>query len=147
MISIMGLIMGVGTPVIIAGFQSFALGSAIQEADASARLAMERMMRELRDAQRSTLAPSSGTSSSLNFTPIQGGAITYTFSGTQLKRNAVLLAEDVTGSFTVSPVVSTEYESYSMVTVDMTITKRANLGMAESGQSIRVKSGVFPRYP
>ncbi len=134
-ISMMGLIVGVGTPVLMAGYQSFLLGTAIQDIDARARFAMERMLRELRTAQIDL--PFGANSISLD-----NGAIRYVFhGGNTLTRNGILMAENVTGTFTVipDPPVHTDPPTPVHVSVDMTIT--------DGGQSIQLKGGVSPRNP
>ncbi|MBF0159637.1 MAG: hypothetical protein HQL58_08920 [Magnetococcales bacterium] len=141
MISVMGIIMGVGTPVLIAGYQSFLLGTAIQDADARARLAIERMLRELRTASTASL-PAAGTRSTLTFTNQDGSSITYTFSAglSQLTRGGVVLAENVTGSFVVTDNPDrTTTNPNTLVVINLTITV--------SGQSIQLVSGVVARNP
>ncbi|MBF0124724.1 MAG: hypothetical protein HQL60_05245 [Magnetococcales bacterium] len=125
--------MGVGTPVLVAAYQSFLLGTAIQDADSRARLAMERMLRELRTASLESL-PSPRTATTLTFRDQDDLQITYTFSGGQLTRNGIVLAQNVTaGTFTVATSPA------PLVNIDLTITT--------SGQGIRLLSGVVPRNP
>lgn len=141
-IVILGLIAGVGTPVLMVAYQSFFLGSIIQESDTRARLATERMLRELRGARIASLLPGSGNS--VTFLDQTGSSVTFRWNtGGLLMRNNAILAEGITAlNFDVAtgmPPVQLVNNALPMVTVDLTVTV--------NGQGLSVRGGVSPLNP
>ena len=141
-IIILGVMAGVGTPVLMAAYQSFLLGSNIQEADTRARLAMERMLRELRGASIASLTDGADASS-ITFTDQNGASVTFQRVSGNLQRGGVLLAEGVSGlRFVTSkkmPPVEMENDPTPWVTIDMTVIV--------AGQGLSLRGGVSPLNP
>lgn len=95
-IVIVGVILSVGALVINKGFQAYFGGRDITSSDWQARLAFERMTRELRVIRsRGEITTPIATGSSIAFTDIFAQAISYSLSGTSLLRNGQPLADNV----------------------------------------------------
>ncbi|MBF0096397.1 MAG: prepilin-type N-terminal cleavage/methylation domain-containing protein [Magnetococcales bacterium] len=149
-IIILGLIVGVGTPVLVSGYQSFLLGTSIQRADAVARLAMERISRELRNGLQATVTPLALNSASVQFTNSDGDAVTLSFQDNTLvvQHNAQsgVVAENIVGSFSVSDEsdVSNRFMPYRLISVQLTVTQAID---QFEGQSVTLRSAIVPRNP
>ncbi len=149
-IIILGLIAGVGTPVLMGAFQSFRIGSIVQEADVRARLAMERLLRELRGAQLGSLTAGTGLSA-ITFTDQDDTSVTFQFdadTGT-LSRGGATLAEGVSAlTFDVvtglDPVVL-DNDPLPSITVTMTITIPDPV--TGNSQGLSLIGGVSPVNP
>lgn len=131
-ISVMGIIMGVGAPVMLAGYRAFFLGSDIQQVDARARLAMERMVRELREARASSLPM--GTRQDLTFRDKNNTSVTFNYvpSSDEMRRNSDILAQGLTDHwFTITP------GSPPLISLDLTVS--------ENGQTLQLHADVTPR--
>lgn len=79
--------------MIIEMFQSYSSQQQFTDQDAQARLTLDRMLRDVREARLPADLSAPGTS--LVFTDITNTAITYALSGTQLLRNGNVLADGV----------------------------------------------------
>ncbi|MBF0182844.1 MAG: type II secretion system protein [Magnetococcales bacterium] len=149
-ITVLGLIVGVGTPVLVAGYQSFLLGTAIQQADGAARLAMERVSRELRSGLQSTVSPLALNTPSVQFTSSDGVNVTLTFQDNTLTIQRAgevgVLADNTVGSFSVSDEADAgnRYRPFRLVTVQLTVSRAIN--QLET-QSVTLRSGIVPRNP
>ncbi|HAT49624.1 MAG TPA: hypothetical protein DCS88_04705, partial [Alphaproteobacteria bacterium] len=131
-ISVMGIIMGVGAPVMLAGYRAFFLGSDIQQVDARARLAMERMVRELREAKDSSLPM--GRRQDLTFRDKNNISVTFNYvpySG-EIRRNSDILAQGVTDNW-----FDINEGSPHLISLDLTVS--------ENGQTLQLHSEVTPR--
>lgn len=92
-IAILGAITAGLSTLIVEMFQSYSSQQQFADQDAQARLALERMLRDVRDA-RST-ADLNAPGASLVFTDTTATLVTYAISGTQLQRNGNVLADGV----------------------------------------------------
>lgn len=133
-ISVMGIIMGVGAPVMLAGYRAFFLGSDIQQVDARARLAMERMVRELHGAKASPLPTVADLNRDLTFRDKDNISVTFNYvsSSKEILRNSDILAQGVTSN--VFTIIS---GSPPMIKLDLTVS--------ENGQNLQLHSEVTPR--
>jgi prepilin-type N-terminal cleavage/methylation domain-containing protein len=124
---VLGIVASMGAIVIRDGMLGYLRGREITSADSQARLALERITRELRDiaAPSSSGISSCGGGSTFSFSDINGLSVTYTLSSVTLLRNTQPLADNVTGlnfSCLTSAVQATTlpsaayYVSFSMVT-------------------------------
>ncbi len=149
-IIILGLIVGVGTPVLVSGYQSFLLGTSIQRSDAVARVAMERISRELRNGLQATVTPLALNSASVQFTNSDGDLVTLTFQDNTLtvQHNAQsgVVAENIVGSFSITDESdgSNRFMPYRLIAVQLTVTQAID---QFEGQSVTVRSAVVPRNP
>ena len=95
-IVIVGIISIVGAQIMGAGFQSYFTGRDSLGVDAQARLALERMTRELR-----TVRPATGLTmvpaTEVTFTDVDGTAVRYYINAGDLMRNTQVLAGGVSG--------------------------------------------------
>lgn len=95
-IVIVGIIASVGAQLMGTGFQLYFTGRDTLSVDAQARLALERMTRELR-----TVRPATGLTmtpaTQITFTDETGTAVQYILGGGNLMRNTQVLAGGVTG--------------------------------------------------
>ena len=95
-IVIVGIISTVGAQLMGTGFQLYFTGRDTLSVDAQARLALERMTRELR-----TVRPVTGLTmtpaTQITFTDETGTAVQYVLGGGNLMRNTQVLAGGVTG--------------------------------------------------
>lgn len=95
-IIILSIIAAIGSRVIQAAFNSYNINQNITIANTAARLAFERMTRDIHNIN-SAASISTATSSQLSFTDINGNTVTYQLSGTQLTRSGQVLADGVSG--------------------------------------------------
>lgn len=91
--AIVGVVAVAVTPMIMSMFESYTDQRQFADTDAQARLALERMLRELRTVR--TPADLSAPGASISFTDVNGNAIAYSLSGTQLLRDTDVLATGV----------------------------------------------------
>lgn len=93
-IVLIGIIAGVAAMLILQGVKGYSDEEIRSDLTNQARLAIERMAREIREARDCTditsMAPGTFT-----FTGIDGVAVTFTTSGANLTRNGTTLASDV----------------------------------------------------
>lgn len=94
-IALLGILaIGIGPPV-ASSVQQYALVRARRQMVAQSQTAMERMIREIRLVQNASHITSVSSSSSFTFQYPPGTSITYDLSGTNLRRNSNILAENV----------------------------------------------------
>ncbi|MDX2165306.1 MAG: prepilin-type N-terminal cleavage/methylation domain-containing protein [Gammaproteobacteria bacterium] len=93
-IVILSIIAGVASRVMGAAFNSYYDNQQIVNANQQGRLAIERMIRDIH-AINSTTSITTANASTFTFTDVNGNAVTYTLSGTQLTRNGVVLADGI----------------------------------------------------
>ncbi len=91
---ITGIIMGLGGLLLAEGFSTSYTGIDILKADQQARVALQRMTREMR-LVRNKNSINISVPGQVTFTTPQGETITYAKSGSTLLRNGVPLADDV----------------------------------------------------
>lgn len=147
-IVVMGIIAAVGANILGEAFQAYFLGKDTVVADAQARLAIERMTRELRDIRSATAADiPTLTAGSIRFIDVYGNDITYALLGTTLNRttqplNTNPLADNISAlAFTYltkdgqtsAATAATVY----YITVTFTVTK--------STLSLKYRGTVKPR--
>ncbi|HEV2614607.1 MAG TPA: prepilin-type N-terminal cleavage/methylation domain-containing protein [Gammaproteobacteria bacterium] len=93
-IVILSVIAAIGSKVIGTAFNSYADNQSIVNANEQGRLALERMVRDLH-AINSPSDVTTANASSLTFNDVNGNAVTYSLSGTQLQRNGIALADGI----------------------------------------------------
>lgn len=99
-IIITGILAASITSLISQGSIAYLTAQNITDADWQARLAIERMVRDIR-AIRSSADISTASATQLTFTDFGGTSISYTLSGTSLLRNSQILADGISAlSFT-----------------------------------------------
>ena len=84
-IMITGILVVIGSRILTAGYNSYLASRYLIAADAQARVALERIQRDVR-AIRSPSDITTASSSQLVFVNTSGNTITYSLSGTSLKR-------------------------------------------------------------
>lgn len=131
-IAVLGIIAGVGAPVMLAGYRAYFLGSDVQQLDTTGRMAMERILRELRESDNATLTV--GTGSTINFKDKSGASMSFSYvaSSKQLNRNTDALVKNVSGM--VFKVIAG-----TLKTVEITMTLNA------SAQNLVLYAKVTPR--
>lgn len=90
-IIILSIITVGGAELLRLGFNAYATGQEVVEADWQGRLAMERMTRDLHTLR----SVSTATSSTFSFVDASGVTITYQVIGNQLQRNGLPLADNI----------------------------------------------------
>jgi len=93
-IVILSIIAAIGSRVLQASFNAFYQNQYITDANAQARLALERMSRDVHTINSSS-SITTATSSQLSFTNASGNSVTYLLSGSQLLLNNQVLADGV----------------------------------------------------
>jgi prepilin-type N-terminal cleavage/methylation domain-containing protein len=124
-IIILGVIAGIGSRMIQAGFNAYLTNQYITGANAQARLALERMPRDIHNINAAANI-TTATASQLSFTDINGSTVTYQRSGTQLMRSGQVLADGI-NSLTFSyldrnAVSTTTRANICYVTTSLNIT-------------------------
>lgn len=94
-IALIGVVAAALTPMIAGMFASYSDQRRFADKDEQARLALERMLRDLRTVRAP--ADLSGGGASITFTDIDNAVTTYSLAGTQLLRNGDVLATGVSG--------------------------------------------------
>ncbi|MCK4870659.1 MAG: type II secretion system protein [Gammaproteobacteria bacterium] len=99
-IVLLGIVAAGSSELMVQGFRAYNTGVEQVSAHWQARVALERMVRDIRCVKSSGDIATS-TSSTFSFTDINGDVITFVRQGTQLKRNTAstsqVLADDVSG--------------------------------------------------
>ena len=90
--AILGLVLAAVITVQQASINAFTLGTNKAAMTQSARAALERMAREVRET---TVALTTATASTITMTHPDDGAVTYTLAGTNLTRNGVVFIAGV----------------------------------------------------
>ena len=93
-IVILSIIAGLGSKVIGASFNAYLTNQNVTTANTQARLALERMTRDIH-AISSAANITTATASQLSFTDANGNAVSYQLTGSQLMRNGWVLADGV----------------------------------------------------
>ncbi len=135
-IAIIGIIAGIGVPIILETADAWSFASRFQDyAVQSSLVAMGRMSREIRRL-RNDVSITTASSDTFSFTDTQNNAITYSRSGNALMRNTDILANNVTGlNFTYyddagatlsTPLVNPQYTNIRLVRVEMNILAGSN---------------------
>ncbi|HCU05670.1 MAG TPA: hypothetical protein DIC51_05215 [Coxiellaceae bacterium] len=95
-IVILGIVSSIAAPMIYEASQSASQQYKMTDVLDDARIALERMTREIRMVRSATAADLSIGASTLTFTDVTASVITYTLSGSNLTRNGQILATHVT---------------------------------------------------
>jgi len=127
-IVILSVVAVLASRVLGAGFSSYLDNQNIVNANEQGRLALEKMIRDIH-AINSPSSISSATATSLSFTDVNGNAITYALSGTQLQRNGVTLADGVNsltfGYYTSAGATAAVTTSIIYINVTLNITQNS----------------------
>jgi prepilin-type N-terminal cleavage/methylation domain-containing protein len=94
-IVLLGIISVIATKMLAQGFNAYLTGKNILNADWQGRLAMERMVRDIRAIRSPTAGITTATATQLAFTDTNGTDIVYQVSGSNLMRNSQVLADGV----------------------------------------------------
>jgi prepilin-type N-terminal cleavage/methylation domain-containing protein len=95
-IVILSIIAAIGSRVLQAALNSYITNQNVSNANAQARLALERISRDVHNINAAANI-STAAASQLSFTDINGNTVTYLLSGTQLTRTGQVLADGVSG--------------------------------------------------
>ncbi len=93
-IVLIGIIAAIASELLAQGLNAFLTTQNITDANWQGQLAMERMIRDIRDI-RSASDVSTNTATSLTFVDMLGNSIAYSLSGSNLMRNSDVLARGV----------------------------------------------------
>ena len=122
---ILSIVAAMGSRIIQAGFNSYFTNENVTTANVQARLALERMTRDIH-AINSQASITTASASQLVFTDVNGVSITYQKTGTQLMRNAQVLSDGVNSlSFSYldrNAAVTAVLTNIRYVTVTLNIT-------------------------
>jgi prepilin-type N-terminal cleavage/methylation domain-containing protein len=143
---IVGILAAVIAPPLMEGTKSWIFVSISKDLGQQSRIAMERVVREIRGTGRkadNTPCISSATASTFTFSGANGdlvncNSVSFTLSGTQLLRGSAILAENVS-SFQI-----TYYTNANVVTSTGSAIRRVSIAMTLStgGQSVVSDSEV-----
>jgi prepilin-type N-terminal cleavage/methylation domain-containing protein len=148
-IVLIGIIASVTVPIIFRVADSWLLAARRNELSESSQIAIDRMVREMRQVKNSAGITSAG-SSVFQFTDINNNNIRYNLSGGQLIRtengNFYQLSDNVSalafnyylknGTWTSTPAMS-DYANIKMIAVTLTL--------ALAGNALSMEAGVSPR--
>lgn len=138
-ILILSLIALAGGKILQVSFNAYNQNQAITNANAQARLALERLRRDIHNVN-SKNDFTTATASQLVFRDVYGTTITYSISGTQLLRNSQVLADGI-----VSANSSFSYLNSSLNTASSLSTIRyvvINLALNQGGVSYALETIV-----
>jgi len=138
-ITVAGIVAGMGAALIAQAGEAYACATSRSDAFADGDYALKRMALELANLQTSTNITSLG-SDAITFNP-GSGAVTFEKSGSQVLRNAKMLAEGVT-AFSV-----TAYAADGTVTTTPALVRRLALAIrvSRNGLPTSLRTEVFPR--
>lgn len=148
-IVLVSIIFAVTAPLMLAIGSGWQLAQVRNELSASAMVAMDRMIREIRQVSNTT-SVITASSSSFSFVEINGNTVTYNVSGGHLMRTvgatASQLADYVSalsftyynaaGTVIAVPLVSPSVTNITRIVIDLAFL---------SGTSLSLESGVSPR--
>jgi prepilin-type N-terminal cleavage/methylation domain-containing protein len=129
-IAILSVVAAIGSKILSQAFLGYFDNQYLVESDAQARLALERMQRDIRDI-RSPNDISTATATTLVFVNTEGNTITYSLSGTSLNRqtnsNALQVLADGVQSlsfsyFSSSGISTAVTTNIRYVTISLNIT-------------------------
>jgi prepilin-type N-terminal cleavage/methylation domain-containing protein len=134
--AIIGIIAGIGIPIILETADAWSFASRFQDyAVQSSLVTMGRMSREMRRL-RDDVSITTASSDTFGFIDTQNNAITYTRSGNSLMRNTDILANNVSGlTFTyyddaetilATPLVNPQHTDIRLVRVELNILAGSN---------------------
>lgn len=138
-ITILGALVVALSMMMVEMYQSYSGQQQFADQDAQARLAMERIVRDLRDAR--SRADLGAAGASLTFTDVNNAAITYALSGTLLQRNGVTIADRISNlsfAYYDNAGAATVAAGARYVVVQFRLTTQDNIARD-------VRSAVFPR--
>lgn len=150
-IVIVGILAGIAALIILQGTRSYTEGQVRSNVHYQARYAMERMAREVRLIRAcGDIAGPANPAASLTFTDIDGNAVTFGAGGTDLLRNADILARGVTalqfrffdqnGNLAaLAPPCTVPTAPTDIWTVEVSMT------VAEGAETIQMGTRVHPR--
>lgn len=93
-IVLLSILATIGSYVLLAGFKAYYSNQNIMAAETQARMAYERMTRDIHSVA-SSASITTATSSQFTFNNIGGTSITYQLTGNQLMRNTQVLSDNV----------------------------------------------------
>ena len=140
-IVLMGILGGAIAPFIYSLSQIVIVEYSLGGVNTQTRVAMERMSRELRVIRSNTSTDLTAGASSISFNTINGDAISFSLSSTNLMRNSQILASNV------SDITFTYYDSSGATTATVTDMKfiRVDLTLTENNISANLNTVVYPR--
>ena len=141
-IVLLSIISGIAAMIILQGVRAYTLESTHSDVHYQAKLAMERMARELRTA---TTVTATAPSSSLVFTDVTGTSVTYSLNGNNVTRNADLLSTGVTA------LLFSHYDNANVLTaatasvwtVEVSMTDQQGAGA--TADTLQMRTRVHPR--
>jgi len=133
---ILSIIVG---PIFVQGINSYFQSQKITDVGAQGKLAMERMVREIRNIDNPATDISTMTAGQLTFT-LNGTSISYTLSGNQLSRNSDPLASNVS-----SLTFSYYKNDWTTTTTDKTLVWRIQIQFKFQSSLQTFQTSVFLR--
>lgn len=135
-IVLIAILAAIASTLLGQGFKAFISAQNVSDADWQGRVAMERMVRDIR-AIRSTGDISTASASQLVFTDVNGNSFSYQLSGNTLMLNSQVLANGIsslTFSYqTLTGATTTTISAIRYVTFTITVTqKTANYSLTTS---------------
>lgn len=146
---LIGIIAYIVATALSTGIKGYFITDYRKEALDQARIAMERMTREIRNLRDSDDV-ATGTSSTFSFTDISGANINFTWSSPNITRNGTTLATNITSfSFSYSRADGTPSATFVDSDPDnpATDTKRIRINITATinNESVTLQSEVWPR--
>lgn len=138
---LIGILGGAISPFIYSLSKIVILEYSLGGVNTQARVAMERMSRELRVIRNNTSTDLTAASNAITFTTINGDTIGFSLSGSNLMRNSQILASNV------SNLTFTYYDSNGATTTTVADMKfiRIDLTLTQNNSSANLNTVVYPR--
>lgn len=138
---LIGILGGAISPFIYNLSKIIILEYSLGGVNTQARVAMERMSRELRVIRSNTSADLTAATDAISSTTINGDTIGFSLSGSNLMRNSQILASNV------SDLTFTYYDSSGATTATVTDMKfiRIDLTLTQNNSSANLNTVVYPR--
>lgn len=139
-IVIMGVIAVASSQLLATGLTAYLTNKNIINATAQARLALERMTRDIR-AVRTSADISAASATQFTFVDTNGSSVAYSLSGTNLMRNSQILAHGISG------LTFTYYDENGNSGAAIANIKYITilLNVTEGNTNFSVDTSVYPR--
>lgn len=148
-ILLLGIIAAAVSQFVLQAVRSYSVEQSRGNVHSQARLAVERMTREIRGIRSCTAAdltlPAANPFATLAFTDLSGTAVSFTVAGGNLARGADILAQGLTSAQPFRLLDKSGNPTISCTVPNEAWFVEIDLTCVEGGESLRLRSRVHPR--
>jgi prepilin-type N-terminal cleavage/methylation domain-containing protein len=139
-IIIIGIIAAIASRILMQGVSAYLTNINIINSDWQGRIALERMVRDIR-AIRSPTDITTASASTLAFTNTSGTSISYTLSGSTITLNGNVLADGI------ASLTFTYYDSSNAITATPSAIRYIliSINVTQNNTNLTLNTSVYPR--